>query len=185
MASCTADKPIQRAKLSVARMSAEKDKLNPVQCDRCAKADRACYGSNSGIVCTYCKRLKAACSLVSDKAKAKPKHTPAPKLPPASMSTTTEKHTPRSRLPPAPKRRVKVSPVINRAYVCITNSHKRKFAEVEGEEEDTESSEEDSYIAGRLNALPGYISMVETAVAALRKQVAEIHAYQDGKRRRL
>ncbi|KAG2355715.1 hypothetical protein BDR07DRAFT_1492862 [Suillus spraguei] len=181
---------IQRAKISVPRMSADRRKLNPVQCDRCAKADRACYSNATGMVCTDCKRLKAACSLVCNKVKAKPKLCPVPKPPPAHMATMAGKPITPSRLPPALKGKfksaVKVSPVINRAYVCITNSRKRKFTEVEEEEEDTESNEkEDSHMAGLLNALPGYISTVETALAALKKQVTEIDACMDRKRRRV
>ncbi|KAG2071698.1 hypothetical protein BDR04DRAFT_1117526 [Suillus decipiens] len=83
-------------------------------------------------------KLSVACmNADKNKAKAKLKHTTAPKLPSALMFTMTGKSTPHIRLPLVPKGRVKVSPIINHTYVCITNSHKRKFAEVKEEEEET------------------------------------------------
>ncbi|KAG2136469.1 hypothetical protein DEU56DRAFT_756368 [Suillus clintonianus] len=49
--------------------------------------------------------------------------------------------------------------------VHLNSSHKRKQADNEGEEH-SESAKEDAYLAGRIQALPGLISMVETALAS-------------------
>ncbi|KAG1848232.1 hypothetical protein F4604DRAFT_1935443 [Suillus subluteus] len=220
--------PNKMRKKITPRMSVNRKKLNAVACDRCTNARCPCYSNVAGMVCTDCKRLKAACSLVvgehcaflfsahlkanasvltKGKAKAKPITAPkpiqAPKLTPAAKPMPA----PNSRPSPGPKRMVKgtTKPVVplaphnvpglsttTRPVVYIDNtSRKRKLAQVEedekqeSDEEQESDGEEDAYMAGRMNALPGFIAMVETALGALKNDVAEMKTYMDRKRRRV
>ncbi|KAG2063379.1 hypothetical protein BDR04DRAFT_1163805 [Suillus decipiens] len=115
-----------------------------------------------------------ACIIVKIKAKAK--LIGAPKPPPAPKSTAAATPTVPPRPRPAPKGKSKSA------------QPSPPLAEV-AQPEKTESDEEDLYMAGQLNALPGYITMVgwlvETAIGALKQQVTEIDAYIGRKRRRL
>ncbi|KAG1848226.1 hypothetical protein F4604DRAFT_1687764 [Suillus subluteus] len=75
-------------------------RLNSVACDRCINIPRPCYGNDSGMACADCKRLKASCSLVPDKGKAKQPlsqestATQASTTTPAAKPTSAAKPTP-------------------------------------------------------------------------------------------
>ncbi|KAG2136444.1 hypothetical protein DEU56DRAFT_756349 [Suillus clintonianus] len=193
------------------RMSAQRP-TNRVSCARCIARGHKCYKNPFGMVCLDCKQLKARCSLVAEKAKAKGTPTPAPAaptVPKPSAAPTAPKPTAAPRPRPAPKSahaavakdkgkgkansKSTVSPTpqpmagpsnTTGAYALLNSSRKRKLAEIEGEE-DSESDQEDAYLAGRIQALPGLISIVETALGMLKKEVSEINAYMGRKRRRL
>ncbi|KAG2136468.1 hypothetical protein DEU56DRAFT_756367 [Suillus clintonianus] len=184
------------------RMSAQRP-TNRVSCTRCIARDHKCYKNPFGMVCLDCKQLKARCSLVAEKAKAKGTPTPAPAAPtvPKPSAAPRPRPAPNSAHAAVAKDKGKgkantkstVSPTpqpvagpsnTTGAYALLNSSHKRKLAEIEGEE-DSESYQEDAYLAGRIQALPGLISIVETALGMLKKEVSEINAYMGRKRRRL
>ncbi|KAG1848229.1 hypothetical protein F4604DRAFT_1687767 [Suillus subluteus] len=210
---------------------------NSVACDRCINIPCPCYGNDSGMACADCKRLKASCSLVPDKGKAKQplsqestatqastttpaaKPTSAAKPTPSAKPISAAKPTPSAKPTSAAKPIAALKPTAapgplparttnananakptlspasrpapgpsNRPVVVIDDHKKRKRAESEQEEvkgKEQHDEQEDAYMTGRVQALPGFISMVETALGALKNEVTEINTYMSSKRRRL
>ncbi|KAG2136446.1 hypothetical protein DEU56DRAFT_756351 [Suillus clintonianus] len=156
-------KTVRKVKLIVKKLTTDPNihqEVKPGPCDRCAKADRPCEPNTAGIACAACKRLKARCSLVvaadplsEENIKAKATPTPAPAAPTAAGHS----------------RKLIPYVLLPSSRSLFNNGRKRKMAEIE-EEEVSESEEEDAFLAGRIQALPGYISIVETALAALKKE---------------
>jgi hypothetical protein len=68
---------------------------------------------------------------------------------------------------------------IQRAYIELT-SHKRKVQDAEDDlsnGEGNEDEDEDAYLAGRVNSLNTFVTLFETALGALKKEVTEIDGY--------
>ncbi|KAG2028899.1 hypothetical protein BDR03DRAFT_1019193 [Suillus americanus] len=148
-----------------------------------------------------CHRLKAACSLTG-KGKEKSSSPPSPTPPPPNPSTSAATSGPTAGAGPAPKatggdksadlpprqqqRQQHPAPVpfgIQRAYVEIpVVDLKRKVAALEPESSDAE--DEDAYMAGRLDGLNTFVSMLESTLGALKKEVTDIDTYMTQKRRR-
>lgn len=86
-----------------------------------------------------------------------------------------------------PAQRVTPGPLgTQRAYVDLTVSHKRKVFDVQNDLSmgESDAEDEDAYLAGRLNGLNTFVSMFETALGALKKEVTEIDGYLAQNRRR-
>jgi hypothetical protein len=88
----------------------------------------------------------------------------------------------------APDQRVTPGPLgTQRAYVDLMSSRKRKASDVQEDSSKGESDaeDEDAYLAGRLNGLNTFVSLFETALGALKKEVTEIDSYLAQNRHRL
>lgn len=72
-----------------------------------------------------------------------------------------------------------------RVYVEIEAKRKMKRKATEDSSEgESETGDEDAYLAGRLNGLSTFVTMFETALGALKKEVKEIDDHLEYKRRR-
>jgi hypothetical protein len=62
---------------------------------------------------------------------------------------------------------------------------KRKYFEIEdnSKSDDTDTDNEDAYMASRLNGLHTFVAVFETAFGALKEEVAGIDRYLGSKRR--
>lgn len=191
--------------MAVAAKSSEpvgKKKVHAVPCNRCAGLNRTCYRhpSRNVNVCEECDRLKTACSHAGKKHNASPTPTPTP--PHQSSSTAKSGRAANAGLPPkvkatapapAPAGMGKVPPPgptpslsgNRRVYVEIEAKRKMKRKATEDSSEgESETGDEDAYLAGRLNGLNTFVTMFETALGALKKEVKEIDDHLEYKRRR-
>ncbi|KAG2131309.1 uncharacterized protein EDB93DRAFT_1255574 [Suillus bovinus] len=94
-----AEQVVKKKEVQTPRMSVAQKPVNAVPYERCVTASCTCYRVPIGIVCTNCKRLKAACSLVAGKGKKK--QTPPTKPTSASKSILDSSSTTASPLPQA------------------------------------------------------------------------------------
>ncbi|KAG2136438.1 hypothetical protein DEU56DRAFT_756344 [Suillus clintonianus] len=107
--------------------------------------------------------------------KMSPRPRPAPKSAPAAEAKDKGKGKAKAKFTPSPTPQpVAGSSNTTIPYILLNSSHKRKQADIQGEE-DSESDKEDAYLAGRIQVLPGLISIVETALGTLKKEVGEIN----------
>ncbi|KAG1848221.1 hypothetical protein F4604DRAFT_1935434 [Suillus subluteus] len=147
----------------------------------------------------FSPHLKAnANNLTKGKAKAitapklmPPKLAPAPHCRPVPGAKEMGKATTNPMFPLARHNIPGLSTTTHPVMYIDNTGRTRKLSELEEDEEqeideEQESDgEEDAYIAGRMNALPGFIAMVEIALGALKNDVAEMKTYMDRKRRRV
>ncbi|KAG2136471.1 hypothetical protein DEU56DRAFT_913049 [Suillus clintonianus] len=189
------EETVEKVKTQTPRMSVATDKVNPVSCTRCANMGRPCYSNSAGMVCLNCKRLKARCSLVVEKGKANaaptavlahmaPKPSAAPRHRPAPRHVHAPKDKGKSKAKSTASQHPQPAAGPSSTASVLNSSRKRKEAEIE-DEVDSESDEEAAYMAGRIEALPSYISVVDTALNALKEEVSAINGYMSKKRRRL
>ncbi|KAG1777592.1 hypothetical protein EV702DRAFT_1045333 [Suillus placidus] len=153
-------------------MSAKKDTVNTVPCEKCASTGRTCYSAPLGMVCW------------DSKGKGKQKSTPPanPTSAPPVTATSAPKPGPtlKARLAPVPKLKAPGPVGTLWPYIKITVNHKRKAIEIEEDsseseqDNDNDNDAEDAYMAGRVNGLHTFVSMFEKAFGVLKKEVTEI-----------